>query len=311
MGIFSRSTKKVCLGINLQSAHSNYTSLKDKRCRTNHWCGRKKPRRTPQAFGPEESRIGSLLCLDVGCADASVIVTSTYTFLVDCHKIEEYANLLPASKRLRGVFITHQHEDHYSGLKFLRDEGYSIDFLIYSPYSRRRGDASVTLDEWNEFASLRDYFVDEGAETRTPYRQTKWGEPWWDAGEAKFEIIGPHSSTADSDTRQIHDACLVIKAILGDRNCLFAGDASDANLQYIADNTKNYCNDILHASHHASFEGACLYFIKKSNAQYTLISTKSGKYENVPHPTALKRYKDNTVHDVRRTDVDGSWKWTF
>ncbi len=255
--------------------------------------------------------MGELHCLDVGCADASIIVTSAATFLIDCHNIGEYEHLLPSSKRLRGVFVTHQHADHYSGLNFLKDEGYAIDFLIYSPYERRRGDTSVSLDEWNEFASLRDYFVGKGTETREPYRQSKWGEPWWDAGEAKFEIIGPDSSTADSDTRQIHDASLVIKAILGERNCLFAGDASDSNLQYIADNTINFCNDILHASHHASLEGACLDFIKKSNAKYTLISTKSGKYENVPHPTALKRYKDNTVNDVRRTDLDGSWKWTF
>jgi beta-lactamase superfamily II metal-dependent hydrolase len=255
--------------------------------------------------------MGSLHCLDVGCADASVITTSTATFLVDCHNIEDHAGLLPDSKCIRGVFITHQHEDHYSGLRYLKDKGYSIDHLIYSPYDRRRGDGSVTLDEWNEFASLRDHFVAKGTKTYAPYRQTKWGEPWWDTDGVKFEIIGPHSSVADSDTRQIHDACLVIKAILGSRNCLFTGDASDANLQHIADNTNNYCNDILHASHHASIEGANLEFIKKCNAQYTLISTKSGKYDNVPHSTALRRYKDNTAHDVRRTDVDGTWEWTF
>jgi beta-lactamase superfamily II metal-dependent hydrolase len=127
----------------------------------------------------------------------------------------------------------------------------------------------------------------------------------------RFEIIGPHQSIATSATRELHDACLVIKAILGKRACLFTGDASDANLGYIADNTRNFCNDILHASHHASLQGANLDFVKKCNAQYTLISTASGRYENVPHPTALKRYADNTAHEVRRTDVDGSCMWTF
>lgn len=255
--------------------------------------------------------MGTLHCLNVRCADANVIVTPTATFLVDCHNIGDYSHLLPSSKRLRGVFVTHQHEDHYSGLMFLKDEGYSIDHLIYSPYSRRRGDSSVTLEEWNEFASLRDHFVNKGTETHAPYRQTKWGEAWWDTDGVQFEIIGPHQNIADSNTRHIHDACLVIKTILENRNCLFAGDASDANLEYIADNTNNYCNDILHASHHGSLEGAHLEFVKKCNTQYTLISTKTGKYDNVPHPTALRRYKDNTAHDVRRTDVDGTWKWTF
>jgi glyoxylase-like metal-dependent hydrolase (beta-lactamase superfamily II) len=65
--------------------------------------------------------MGSLHCLNVGCADASVIITDTATFLVDCHNIGDHSNLLPSNKTLRGVFITHQHSDHYSGLGYLRD----------------------------------------------------------------------------------------------------------------------------------------------------------------------------------------------
>jgi len=102
--------------------------------------------------------MGKLHCLDVGCADASIIATDTATFLVDCHNIRDSSHLLPSNKALRGVFITHQHADHYSGLVYLRDEGYEIQHLVYSPYSRRHGDASVTAEEWNEFNSLKDDF---------------------------------------------------------------------------------------------------------------------------------------------------------
>ena len=255
--------------------------------------------------------MGTLHCLSVGCGDASVIKSNSATFLIDCYGIEDHSYLLPSNKSIRGVFITHQHEDHYDGLNYLKQNGYSIDNLIYCPYDRRYGDNSVTLEEWNEFDSLKTFFKNRGTKLYSPYRQTNFTEPWWETNGVKFEIIGPHTSIADSDTREIHDASLVIKAILGDRNCLFAGDASDSNLEYIAQNTNNYCNDILHASHHGSINGAYLNFIKKCNAKYTLISTKSGVYENVPHPTAMKRYKDNTRFDVRRTDVDGTWKWDF
>ncbi len=255
--------------------------------------------------------MGSLHCLSVGCGDATVIKSNSATFLIDCHGIEDHSVLLPTNKNLRGIFITHQHEDHYSGLNYLKEKEYNIDCLIYSPYTRRRNDHSVTIDEWNEFNALKDYFGNRGTKLYDPYRQSTFNEPWWSTNGVQFEIIGPHSNVADSDTREIHDASLVIKAILGQRNCLFAGDASDSNLEHVADNTANYCNDILHASHHGSINGAHLDFIKKGNVKYTLISTKSGVHENVPHATALRRYRANTEYDVRRTDVDGTWKWDF
>ena len=255
--------------------------------------------------------MGELYCLSVGFGDASVIITNTATFLVDCHKIHWHKELLPRNKKIRGVFITHQHEDHYSGLNYLRDNDYTIEWLIYSPYERRRGDNSVTLEEWNEFEDLRDYFVSNETRTRACYRQDSWDEPFWDTNGVRFWIIGPDWDSANSDTREIHDASLVIKADLGNRHISFAGDASDSNLQYIADNTKAYCNDILHASHHGSINGANLDFIKKANSKHTLISTESGVHDNIPHPTALQRYRNYTEHAVQRTDVDGSLKWEF
>src|SRR5467141_2446847 len=105
--------------------------------------------------------MGELHCLSVGCADASLIKTDAI-FLVDCHRIDEHSHLLPQSKHLRGVFVTHQHRDHYSGLEFLRRRKFAIDCLIYSPYARRYDDASVTIEEWNEFAQLRESFREKG-----------------------------------------------------------------------------------------------------------------------------------------------------
>jgi beta-lactamase superfamily II metal-dependent hydrolase len=254
--------------------------------------------------------MGSLHCLEVGCADATVIISENYTFLVDCHNIGDFSHLLPKSKNLRGVFITHQHSDHYSGLKYLRSNGYSIECLIYSPYERRYCDQSVTFEEWREFNGHCDYFKQKGTKLYAPYRQDSWDKPYWEIDGLKFYMLGPKQSTATSDARELHDACLIFRADMGKRTCTFTGDASDANLADVAE-INNICDDILHASHHASLQGADLDFIKKCNAQYTVISTAIGKYDNVPHPTALKRYEDNTAQRVYRTDVDGSLKWQF
>jgi beta-lactamase superfamily II metal-dependent hydrolase len=255
--------------------------------------------------------MGELHCLSVGCGDASVMITDSATFLVDCYNIGNFPRLLPSNRNLRGVFITHQHEDHYSGLNYLKDKGFTIDCLIYSPYDRRRNDSSVTLEEWNEFNELKDYFKQMGTKLYSPYRQESFDKPYWKTNGIKFEILGPHKHIATCDSREIHDASLVIGVYLGERRCLFAGDASDTSLREIAVTTNNYCNDILHVSHHGSLNGAEPEFIKKANIKYALISTEAGVYDGVPHRTALQRYRSNTQYDVRRTDVDGSWRWSF
>ena len=45
--------------------------------------------------------MGTLYHLNVGCADASIIKTSSATFLINCYNIEDYAHLLPSKTTRR------------------------------------------------------------------------------------------------------------------------------------------------------------------------------------------------------------------
>lgn len=254
--------------------------------------------------------MGTMHHLAVGCGDTTVIVMPQGTLLVDCWNIKQHRSLLPANKQLKAVFITHQHWDHFGGLAYLRSEGYSIEYLIHSPYERRYADSSVTTEEWTAFNSDKDHFRKNGTKVYTPYRQDSFDKPWWNVCGIQVWMLGPYASVAKSDTRELHDACLVMKAHFSQRKCLFTGDASDTSLEKIASSTTHMCDDILHASHHGSLEGAQLDFVKKCNASYTVVSTESGVHQNVPHPTAMQRYRDHTANEVYRTDEDGSLKWT-
>jgi beta-lactamase superfamily II metal-dependent hydrolase len=189
-------------------------------------------------------------------------------------------------------------------LAYLLQAGYHINHLIHSPYERRRDDNSLSLEEWQEFNSLKEKFLKNGTKVYAPYRQNNLTEPYWMIDEFSFKILGPHKEVATSNTRECHDASLVIWLAAGSHRLCFTGDASDKNLNMIANSTKGISKCILHASHHGSINGADLDFIKKASPKETVISTKSGVYENVPHPTALARYNRETSEGVYRTDVE-------
>ena len=255
-----------------------------------------------------------IICVSVGCADTSVVRTVDGTILVDCYRGNEFGDpgddfvkYLPSSKNLKAVFITHQHGDHFRGLSYLQRNDYGIEYLISSPYKRRNSDPSVTYEEWVEFKGYVQYLQSKGTKLYEPYRQEKWDEPWWNVLGIKIWLLGPDMTIADKETRQIHDASLVVQFSFKVGSCVFAGDASDTELQFIAENT-TFGGDILHASHHGSLEGADEGFIKKSNPRHTVISTKAGVHDNVPHPTALARYAKHTKVQVYRTDTQ---TWTF
>lgn len=256
--------------------------------------------------------MGNLWCLNVGCADTSIITTDGGDcFMIDCYNESVFKGYLPSNKLIKALFITHQHYDHFTGMEYLINNGYSVEYLIYSPYNRRQGDNSVQYDEWQEFNKYADHFANNKTKVYKPYRQDELKTPWWEPSGLKIWMIGPERNIASSDTRELHDASLVFTVKSEKRICLFAGDASDTSLNYIACNTQDICNDILHASHHGSINGADLDFIKKCNAKYTVVSTKSGVHDSVPDSTAMKRYNDNTSEEVYRTDKSGNLKFNF
>jgi len=247
--------------------------------------------------------------LDVGCADTTIITSLGKTILIDCSLgIEDYKELLPKNKVIDVVFITHQHQDHFNGLKYFKEEGYMISHLICSPYERRRGDDSVSLEEWNDFSELLDFFKGQGTKVYKPFRQESFDKEWWSFAGLKFWMLAPDKDIAKAQDRVLHDASLVftIKSSKSGKKICFTGDASNKSLKQIASTTKDYCDNLLHASHHGSLNGAELSFIKKANITTTIVSTKEGIKENLPHKDALKRYSDNSSKNVLRTDKDGT-----
>jgi len=260
--------------------------------------------------------MGEIHFLDVGCADTTIIKSGKATILIDCsYLICTYENLLPKNHQIDAVFITHHHNDHFQGLGYLLQNKYTINSIFYSPYVWHEGEQSFRKSEWDDITSYLNAYERKGTNLKAVYRQSDFSRPSFEIEDMKFYIIEPKKELMVERQRHIHDGCLVIFSKLGNLKCLFTGDASDVSLSHIMNHDHSFsCKDvdILHASHHGSINGAEERFIRKCNPAYTIIST--GIYNqniNIPHPTAIARYKRYTRQKVFRTDTNGSISATW
>jgi beta-lactamase superfamily II metal-dependent hydrolase len=250
--------------------------------------------------------VGRLLDLSVGCANCAILSSGASRLIVDCSGIEGYERELPASRRIDALIVTHQHYDHFDGLAFLYDRGYSIGRLAYSPYLPREGEDSVAPEEWERFEELKELFRRRGAELDAPYGRTSLDQPYMEAGDMRIFFLGPEEALARAPGRRIHDACLVVLIELNGRRVLFAGDASPASLASIALSSPDISAEFLHPSHHGGMEGAVEAFIRAVSPQTTIVSTASGVYPELPSAEALALYGRLTRGRVYRTDLDGT-----
>ena len=243
--------------------------------------------------------------LNVGCADTTVLHLGDKVVMVDCHQgnqddgQEDILDFIP-NNHIDVLILTHAHYDHFDGIETLLSANVSVGEIWESNFERRYNDPNVGYDEWNEYQRL---VKNLGAPRYIPTRST---ENFDTVGGAKFQFYNPRKDINDDSTRHIHNASLVFTMRKNKDAVTFTGDASDAALKEITDYYDLKQKHILHASHHGSLDGAYLEFIKKTNPNYTIISTKSGVHSNLPHATAIARYQAHTRKAVRRTDTDGT-----
>ncbi len=249
--------------------------------------------------------------LDVGCADCTIFEMGDDLVLIDCGynkysdkgiskptNIAHYINNNIGKSLIDLLIISHPHSDHYLGMEDLINN-FTVAEFWGSPYKRRHDDNSLSLEDYNEYTNLKNKLVPDSSKRFTCSSGVRKNFT-----NCNFLVLGPRTSVNDSDTRECHDANLVIWVSTPANNFIVCGDASDSELDLIlADWKLTNCN-VLRASHHGSKNGANLEFIKTASPRDTIISTKSGIFDNVPDSKALRIY-DTYSSKVFRTDVEG------
>lgn len=249
--------------------------------------------------------------LNVGCADCTIFEMGKDLVVIDCGyrrrsngiskptNIADYITNVIGKSYIDLLIVSHPHHDHYLGMEDLIGK-FTVAEFWGSPYERRHGDNSLSLDEWKEYCQLKEKLIPDNQKRFTcpsGTRKTFSG--------CEFVVLGPRKAVNANDTRECHDASLVIWVETPANKFLICGDASDSELDQIrADWKLSECN-VLRASHHGSINGANLEYLKTVAPRYTIISTQSGVFENLPSNTALQRYREYSTK-VFRTDTDGT-----
>lgn len=247
--------------------------------------------------------------LSVGCADCTIFEIDNDLVVIDCGyrlisngvskptSIYNYLKNVVGKTHLDLLIISHPHHDHYLGMEELIGKVIVEEFWG-SPYKRRYDDNSLSSDELGEYNRLKRMLVPNNRFTCMKGNKKLFSG-------CRFFVLGPHENVNADETRECHDACLVIWVSTPANNFIICGDASDSELDLIRTDWNLSDCTVLRASHHGSINGADLEFIKAVSPRDTIISTQSGIINKVPSDTALQRYRSHS-EKVFRTDIDGT-----
>ncbi|MBW6515824.1 MAG: DNA internalization-related competence protein ComEC/Rec2 [Candidatus Cloacimonetes bacterium] len=172
--------------------------------------------------------------------------------------------------RLDWLIITHQHSDHYGGLKYL-SQNVKIDNLMITDYFQQ--------DEiWQSLQLLID-------STRTNIHLVR-DTTHIALENMKLKILHPDAQFVSSNPNEMS---IVVKMAFHNFSLLFTGDIEfDAEMHLITYYPTYLESQFLKIPHHGSRTSSSPPFIKAVNPEFAFIPTALRSRFNIPHPITLE-----------------------
>lgn len=244
--------------------------------------------------------------LDIGNADATLILADEYSVLIDGGEssssqfLFSYLRNTLQLEHIDIVIATHPHADHIGGLAAAFN-ACSVG-AIYSSVPMYNGSGSLSYDS-REFQSLVKYASQQGLDFVLPSAG--------DAVQLGNLTIEFFSGSCTEDlssytSSQINNLSLIVKLSYGSSSFLFSGDA-EFDTEYIA---AMYAGDALqstiyHAGHHGSSTSSNYAFINAIQPSYIIISCGKDNSYGHPHEETLSRFQQLSAV-ILRTDQEGT-----
>lgn len=237
---------------------------------------------------PPEGSTFSVHFIDVGQADAALVLCDGHAMLIDGGNSEDsnliYSYLKKLSlTHLDYIVCTHAHEDHVGGLSGALN--YATVGTAFAP---------VTSYDSKAFGNFVSYLAKQNVSITVPSAGDSFT-----LGCASVKILGPVKSSDETNNTSI-----VLRIVYGDTSFLFTGDAEREEEQDILSTGYDMDSTVLKVGHHGSETSTSYVWLREIMPEYAVISVGKGNSYGHPTDAILSRLRDADVKTYR-TDMQG------
>lgn len=222
----------------------------------------------------------TVTALDVGKADAFILLSEGHTVVIDTATEEEGSRVVDFLEksgidRVDELIITHFDKDHVGGANAVID-AFDIG-EIYTTYQSKDSD---DIDEF--YAAMNR----KGLTNQVIREKLTFA-----ASGVTYEIFPPEKESYDKD--ESNNSSLAIRASTANRSMLFTGDAEKKRIKELV-KTEGIASDILKMPHHGGIEDNTEKLITAVDPDYAVITSSADEPEDAETMLLLSMAKVDT-----------------
>jgi len=246
-----------------------------------------KPEPEPEQEKPSTSKGFQVHFIDVGQADAALVLCDGKAMLIDGGNVGDSSLLYTYLKKhnvnhLDYVVGTHAHEDHIGGIAGALN--YATVGTVYCP---------VTSYNSNAFNNFAKAVQKHGKSITVPAVGTSFS-----LGSAACTVLGVNEASGTNNTS------IVLRIVYGNTSFLFTGDAEREVEQALLNRGANIGATVLKVGHHGSDTSTSYLWLRQVMPEFAVISVGTGNTYGHPTDDVLSRLRDAEVKTFR-TDMQG------